>query len=75
MGDGAVIAARSVVASDVAPYTIVGGNTARPIRQRFPDPVVQALLEMRWWDWSIDRITRNLEHLAAADIEALREAW
>ncbi|MDD3448447.1 MAG: CatB-related O-acetyltransferase [Gammaproteobacteria bacterium] len=74
VGDGAVIAARSVVASDVAPYTIVGGNPARTIRQRFPDAVVQALLEMRWWDWSIDRITRNLEHLAAADIEALREA-
>jgi virginiamycin A acetyltransferase len=72
VGDGAIVAAKSVVVGDVAPYTIVGGNPARQIRQRFEDEVIQALLEIAWWDWAIEKITRNLEAIVAADIEALR---
>ncbi|PZV09067.1 MAG: Vat family streptogramin A O-acetyltransferase [Leptolyngbya sp.] len=72
VGDGAVIAAKSVVVGDVSPYTIVGGNPAKPIRQRFEDDVIQALLEVAWWNWDLEKITRNLEKIVAADIEALR---
>jgi virginiamycin A acetyltransferase len=72
VGDGAIIAAKSVVVSRVPPYTVVGGNPARHIRQRFDDEVVQSLLAIVWWDWSIEKITRNLEKIVAADIEALR---
>jgi virginiamycin A acetyltransferase len=72
VGDGAIIAAKSVVVSHVSPYTVVGGNPARPIRQRFDDEVIQSLLAIAWWDWSIEKITRNLEKIVAADIEALR---
>jgi virginiamycin A acetyltransferase len=72
VGDGAIIAAKSVVVSRVPPYTVVGGNPARHIRQRFDDEVVQSLLAIAWWDWSIEKITRNLEKIVAADIEALR---
>jgi virginiamycin A acetyltransferase len=71
VGDGAIIAAKSVVVNDVSPYTIVGGNPAKLIRQRFSDDVVQALLEIAWWNWDIEKITRNLEKIVAADIEAL----
>ncbi len=71
VGDGAIIAAKSVVVNDVLPYTIVGGNPARVIRQRFEDNVIQSLLEIAWWDWDIEKITRNLEKIIAADIEAL----
>lgn len=71
VGDGAIIAARSVVTSNVPPYTIVGGNPAKPIRQRFDDAVVQALLTVAWWNWDIAKITRNLEKIVAADLEAL----
>ena len=71
VGDGAIIAAKSTVVGDVAPYTIVGGNPAKPIRQRFENDVVQALLEVAWWNWDIEKITQNLEKIVAADIEAL----
>jgi virginiamycin A acetyltransferase len=72
VGDGAIIAAKSVVVGDVSPYTIVGGHPARHIRQRFEDGVIQALLEVAWWNWDIEKITRNLEKIVAADIESLR---
>lgn len=71
VGDGAVIAAKSIVVSDVAPYTIFGGNPAKCIRQRFDDEVIKSLLKVVWWNWDIEKITRNLEKIVAADIEAL----
>ena len=55
IGDGAVIAARAVVAKDVPPYTIVGGMPAKPIRKRFSDQEIAQLLELQWWNWQIGR--------------------
>jgi virginiamycin A acetyltransferase len=72
IGDGAIIAAKSVVVSDVQPYTIFGGNPARRIRQRFDDEVIQSLLEIAWWNWEIEKITRNLDKIVSADIESLK---
>lgn len=71
VGDGAIIAAKSVVVSDVPPYAIFGGNPAKCIRQRFNDEVICSLLEVAWWNWDIEKITRNLEKIVSADIEAL----
>ena len=71
VGDGAIIAAKSVVVSDVPPYRIFGGNPAKCIRQRFDDQVIQSLLEIAWWNWEIEKITRNLDKIVSADIEAL----
>lgn len=71
VGDGAVIAAKSLVASNVLPYTIVGGNPAKPIRHRFEPEVIENLLEIAWWNWDIQKITRNLNKIASADIDAL----
>lgn len=50
IGDGAVIAANSVVSKNVAPFTIVGGVPARPIRTRFPEEQIAALLALQWWE-------------------------
>ena len=72
IGDGAIIAAGSVVVSDVDPYTVVGGNPAKPIRRRFSQDVVDELLRIAWWDWSAEVVTANLEAIVSGDIEALR---
>jgi len=72
IGDGAIVAARSVVARDVPAYAIVAGNPATVIRRRFPDDVIAELLAIAWWNWSAEGISRNLEHIMGADVEALR---
>ncbi len=74
VGDGAIIAARSVVVNDIAPYTIVGGNPAKPIKQRFSPEVINGLLEIKWWDWDVEKISRNLELITSANLDALRNA-
>lgn len=74
VGDGAIVAARSVVTGDVPPYTIVGGNPAKVFKRRFEDEVVAELLAIRWWDWPVDKITRNLHAIVGADLGVLRGA-
>ena len=63
IGHGAIIASKSVVTKDVEPYTIVGGNPASVLKKRFSDEKIQELLELKWWDWEIERITENLDFL------------
>jgi virginiamycin A acetyltransferase len=74
IGDGAVIAAKSVVVKDIPAYTVVGGNPAHPIKQRFSDAEVAQLLEIRWWDWEIDKISRHVSIIMQSDIQALSSA-
>ena len=64
--------AYSVVTKDVAPYAVVGGNPARELRLRFPEEQIQELLELRWWDWPVEEITRKAHLLTGNDIDALR---
>lgn len=59
IGDGAIIAAGSVVTADVEPYTVVGGNPARPIKQRFSATEVEQLLAAAWWDWPVELVTEH----------------
>jgi chloramphenicol O-acetyltransferase type B len=69
VGDGAVIAAYSVVTKAVRPYAIVAGNPAREIRRRFSDEQIEALLAVAWWDWPMDRILDCVAELSSPDIE------
>ena len=74
IGDGAIIGAFAVVTKDVAPYTIVVGNSARMTRQRFPNEIIDELLTICWWDWDYDKIMRNIPAIIGADISKLRNA-
>ncbi|WP_370701730.1 Vat family streptogramin A O-acetyltransferase [Thauera linaloolentis] len=72
IGNGTIVSSRSVVTSDVPPYTIVGGNPAKPLKQRFEAEVVALLNEIAWWDWPIEKITQYLDKIVWGDVEALR---
>lgn len=72
IGDGAIVAAKSVVVKDVPPYAIVGGNPATVIRSRFSKETIATLLDIAWWNWDIEKITRNLNKIINADLEALK---
>jgi len=61
IGDGAIIAAGSVVTKSVLPYTIVAGVPATKIKDRFRDDVKKELLDLKWWDWSDLKIKNNKE--------------
>ena len=71
IGDGAIIASRSVVIKDVEPYTVVGGNPAKEIKKRFSDDIIDRLLKIAWWNWPKEKITNNLEVIVSSDINEL----
>ena len=72
IGNGAIVSSRSVVVSDVPAYTIVGGNPARPIRQRFDPATIATLESIAWWDWPIEKISENLALIVSGDVGALQ---
>jgi chloramphenicol O-acetyltransferase type B len=74
IGEGAVVAAGSIVTADVEPYTIVGGNPARPIKRRFSPQTIARLLALRIYDLSAEEFARVQPLLADDDIASLERA-
>ena len=74
VGDGAIIGTNSTVTKDVEPYSIVRGNPAKEIRKRFDPEQIKTLLDLKWWDWSIEKITANLHNLTTNNIDALKRS-
>ena len=74
IGNGAIIAAKSVVTKNVPDYAVAGGNPARIIRTRYDDEQISRLNAIAWWDWSAGKITQNLKLINSTDIDALERA-
>jgi len=72
IGNGVIVGAGAVVGGEVPPYTVVAGNPATPVRQRFDGETIEMLEELRWWDLPIDEVEQILPILASADAKALR---
>lgn len=75
VGHGAVIGSRALVTKDVEPYTIIGGNPAKPIKKRFSDEQIAMLLEMQWWNWPLEQIKNALPLLCSSEISRLYSLW
>ena len=69
IGDGAIIAAGSVVTKDVPAYAIVGGAPAKLIKYRFDEKMINKLLDMKWWNWPDDKITKNIALFHIPDLK------
>lgn len=74
IGDGAIVAAKSVVTHDVPPYAIVAGNAAKVVKTRFDNRTVERLVRLAWWDWPLDKINRNLNAIRGSDLNRLEAA-
>ena len=72
LGDGVIIGANSVVGSNVAPYTIVVGNPAKALRKRFDDELTDLMLQLKWWDKSVEEINMLIPILTCSDLDKVK---
>lgn len=60
------------MASDIPPYAVAAGNPCRVIRKRFDDEFIVYLLDLKWWDWDIEKIEANFEALSSGDLSLIK---
>lgn len=61
IGHGAIVASGAIVTKNVAPYTIIGGIPAKEIKKRFTNEQIQHLLNIKWWNWDVDKLKDNAD--------------
>ena len=74
IGDGAIVAACSVVSGDIPPYAVFGGNPARLVKMRFDQELIGLLLRFRWWDLDGEELAELLPLLCDPNLEKVRRA-
>lgn len=73
VGDGCIIGANAVVASDIPPYSVVVGNPAKVIRKRFDDEMIELLEKLEWWNKTPNQIQKIIPLLSNSDIRSVKE--
>ncbi|GLO62916.1 antibiotic acetyltransferase [Vibrio sp. MACH09] len=74
IGEGAIIAANSVVTKDVAPYSVVGGSPAKLVKFRFESSIIEELLQLEVYNWPVEKFEALKRHLCGSDIQQLKSA-
>jgi serine acetyltransferase len=75
IGNGAIVAAGSVVSKDVPPYAIVAGNPAKVVKYRFSDEQIKKLLSIAWWNWDEQKIKDNAMTMWSNNIDEFIEKF
>ena len=73
IGDGCIIGANAVVASDMPPYSVMVGNPAKVIRKRFDDEMIELLEKLQWWNLSEKQIQKLIPILSNSDINFVKK--
>lgn len=73
IGDGAIVAAYSVVTKDVPPYGVVAGNPATLVKRRFDDELIKLLLRLKWWDFEAKDLVEILPLLCSPNLTEVAE--
>lgn len=73
IGNGAIIAAHSIVTKDVEPYSIVGGNPIQFIKKRFDEEMIELLLDLKWWNFSQEELVEILPLLCSSHLKQVKK--